>query len=174
MTDPELHRRYGQDPPSDEEMSELALALHTETRLLHELAVALRRQREGVSADDLTMVDDSVFAANRIMRTLGEASRLRRNVITRIWRDELPIQEWEPAFGNAMTIDLRDAVERVQAAADVLSREIEINRVVLQTALSAGEGLIRAAAGAPAQADTYGTRGTAPPTKAGILFNRKV
>ena len=46
-------------------LGSLTDALGTERRLLEELARVLVAQREGVSADDLEALDESVFAATR-------------------------------------------------------------------------------------------------------------
>lgn len=162
------------DPPTDAEVAELALALHTETRLLLDLTEAMRKQRRGVAADDVTMVDDSVFAANRILRTLGEARRRRRALVENVWHEERPLNEWGEAYAPFMNATLRDAVERLQTTADMLAREIAINRAVLRDALDAGAGLIRAVAGANSTPATYAPRGHAEPAPSGLLVNRKV
>jgi hypothetical protein len=61
--------------------SGLTDAFEVECRLLGELAGLLRRQREGVATDDVTVVDESVFAANRVLPTLEEARRRRRTLL---------------------------------------------------------------------------------------------
>jgi len=73
-----------------------------------------------------------------------------------------------------MNTTLRDAVERLQATADALAREIEINRSVLRSAIEAGEGLIRAVAGAAPPPATYAPGGHADAPTSGFLVNRKV
>ena len=45
----------------------LANAVTTEIRLLEDLIGIMRRQREAVAVDDLSSVDDSVFATHRIL-----------------------------------------------------------------------------------------------------------
>ena len=166
--------QFHADAPTDAELNELALALHTETRLLLDLTEAMQRQRQGVATDDLAMVDDSVFAANRIVRTLGEARRRRRMLVESIWHEEIPLQDWKRAYARFMNTTLRDAVGRLQGAADALAREIAINRTVLQDAIAAGEGMIRAVAGAAPVPATYAPAGQPAPAQSGVLVNRKV
>ena len=55
-------------------------ALLTERRLLDELIAVMRRQRTAVGQDDLQAVDDSVFSTHRVLVTLSEARRRRRNL----------------------------------------------------------------------------------------------
>lgn len=156
---------------------ELARALHTETRLLGDLAETLRRQRAGVSCDDVQAVDESVFGAHRIIRTLGEARRRRRTLVERIiGEQELPLREWDDAFGGLLTPELRDACGRAQDAAETVAREIEINRCVLRTALAASNKLFRALAGGQQQAVAYGADASAAgqPQRGALLFDREV
>jgi hypothetical protein len=47
--------------------------LKTESRLVGELCATLVRQREAIGADDVQGVDDSVFALQRLLLSLGEA-----------------------------------------------------------------------------------------------------
>jgi hypothetical protein len=63
-------------------------ALRTERRLLDELIQVMRRQRAAVGKDDLQAVDDSVFSTHRVLVTLSEARRRRRNLNTLIGQHE--------------------------------------------------------------------------------------
>lgn len=164
-------------PAPDEDIAHLARALHTETRLLCDLTETLRRQREGVARDDVGAVDDSVFGAHRVLRTLGEARRRRRGLLEQILgAEDLPLSAWSDAFGSWLTPELRDACSRAQVAAETLAREIEINRAVLRSALAANNGFIRALAGGPATAVAYSAESASPVevARGGALIDREV
>jgi hypothetical protein len=155
----------------------LAGALAGEVRLLDDLASILRRQREGVATDDVQMVDDSVFAAHRMMRTIEEARRRRRTLIAiLLGAGDVPPRELPPAFGVRATPELVAAIERLHAAADALSREIEINRHVLRGAIDAGDRVVRALCGARGTPVSYDAAARAVPAPAGggALFNQQV
>jgi len=56
-------------------LSGLADALRREAKLLMDLREVLERQRRGVAEEDLALVDETVYSAQRIFRTLAEARR---------------------------------------------------------------------------------------------------
>jgi len=131
-------------------------ALSTERRLLDELIAVMRRQRNAVGSDDLQAVDDSVFATHRVLVTLSEARRRRRNLNMLIGqREDLGIHALEDALGTRMTPALREARDDLHGAARALSREVAINRRVLREALACGDLYARALAGA-SEAPVYG------------------
>jgi flagellar biosynthesis/type III secretory pathway chaperone len=112
--------------------------LAVENRLLAELVDVMRRQREAVATDDVQQLDDSVFATHRVLTTLGEARRRRRSVNRMLGEvEELGIQELDAVLGEHMTPALRSARDDLQATARALSREVDINRRVLRTAMAA-------------------------------------
>ena len=114
----------------------LADALDRERRLLGELAAVLRRQREGVATEDVQAVDDSVFAAYRVMRTIEEARRRRRAVIGLLAGvADTPIRELEAALGPRMTPAVAAARDGLELTARSVAREIAINREVLRQAI---------------------------------------
>src|SRR6185503_12872967 len=114
-------------------------ALSTERRLLDELIAVMRRQRDAVGADDLQSVDDSVFATHRVLVTLSEARRRRRNLNTLIGqREDLGIHSLDEVLGPRMTAALRAARDDLHNAARSLSREVAINRRILRQALACG------------------------------------
>lgn len=154
----------------------LAQALEGEIKLLNDLASILRRQREGVAADDVQMVDDSVFAAHRIMRTIEEARRRRRNMTGILLADDVPVRELEQALGARTTPALASAVGQLNDAADALAREIDINRRVLRGAIDAGDRVVRALTGASAGPVSYDATARTTQTPAGgrSLFNQQV
>jgi flagellar biosynthesis/type III secretory pathway chaperone len=132
-------------------------ALVTERRLLDELIAVMRRQRNAVGEDDMQVVDDSVFATHRVLVTLSEARRRRRNLNALIGaREDLGIHSLDEALGARMTPELRTARDELHDAARALSREVAINRRVLREALASGDAFARMLAGAQ-DAPTYNT-----------------
>lgn len=154
----------------------LTEALTTERRLIEELISVMRRQRGAVGEDDLQGVDDSVFATHRVLVTLSEARRRRRNLNALIGqREDLGIHALDEALGARMTPALRTARDELHAAARSLSREVSLNRRILREALAAGDTFARTLAGADSrESPTYGAKtGTPPrPQHAGLLDRR--
>jgi hypothetical protein len=127
-------------------------ALGSERRLIDELIGLMRRQRAAVGSDDLQGVEESVYAVQRVLCTLGEARKRRRALNVRFGRgEELSLRDLEDALGALFTPHVREAREELQAAARTLSGEVAINRRVLREALAAGDEYVRAllSAGAP-------------------------
>jgi hypothetical protein len=155
----------------------LAEALNGEVRLIEDLASILRRQREGVVSDDVQKVDDSVFAAHRLMRTIEEARRRRRTMTgILLGAADVPPRDLAQSLGGRATPGLTAAAGGLQAAAMALSREIEINRHVLRGAIEAGDQVVRALCGvrgAPVSYDAT-ARAVQPPGGGGSLFNQQV
>lgn len=151
-------------------------ALDTEMRLLGDLADVLGRQRRGVAADDLEAVDDSVFAAHRVLRTLEEARRRRRALLAILTGDEdTPLESLEDSLGDDADANLLRARDALLETARSLSRQIELNRRVLRHALANGENRMRSLCGVAATPVAYD--GAAAPrdhAAAGVLLNRKV
>ncbi|MGQ0766192.1 MAG: flagellar export chaperone FlgN [Gemmatimonadota bacterium] len=154
----------------------LADALASEKRLIDELVLTMRKQRDAVAADDLQAIDDSVFAVQRILLTLGEARKRRRTLNQRLGQSEdVPLRELLEALGPHATDELREAREALIDSARVLARDVAINRRILAEALADGEKLVRAIAGAATPVATVGYgqarthEGSAPP----LIINRK-
>ena len=119
-------------------------ALGSELRLIEELIGLMRRQRAAVSADDLQGVEESVYAVQRVLHTLGEARKRRRALNVRFGRGaDLGLRELEDALGDSFTPKVRDAREALQSAAQTLSGEVAVNRRVLREALAAGDEYVR-------------------------------
>lgn len=150
----------------------LVAAFETEHRLLGDLAGVLRRQREGVATDDVAMVDESVFAANRVMRTLDEARRRRRTLLGMLTgAQDTALEDLELALGRLMTDDLAKVRDRLRIQARAVAREIEINRRVLRGAMEQGERFMHAICGG-ARPRSYEPGETTGAT--GALLNRQV
>src|SRR5689334_17749563 len=119
-------------------------ALATERRLLDELIAIMKRQRSAVGQDDLQAVDDSVFSTHRVLVTLSEARRRRRNLNALIGQQEdLGIHALDDALGARMTDALRQARDELYRAARALSREVALNRRILREALACGDAFAR-------------------------------
>lgn len=124
-------------------------ALGSERRLIDELIALMRRQRAAVSADDLQGVEESVYAVQRVLHTLGEARKRRRALNVRFGRSEdLGLQDLEDALGGLFDPRVHEARSGLQEAARTLSGEVAVNRRVLREALAAGDEYVRALLGA--------------------------
>lgn len=149
----------------------LAEAFETECRLLGELATVLRKQREGVASDDVAVVDESVFAANRVMRTLDEARKRRRTLLEIIaGAQDASLEDLELTLGRHMTPGLANVRDRLRLQAKTVAREIEINRRVLRGAMEQGDRFIQAICGGKNSA-SYEAR--EPSGGQGVLLNRQ-
>lgn len=145
-------------------------ALDTECRLLSELAAILRKQREGVTADDLQIVDDSVFGAHRVMATLREAQRRRRMLIELLTgTDTTSLVDLDDSLGDSGPA-LAEVRARVGREARTLAREIRINRTVLDGAMEHGNHMIMMLRGASSENDLQGAGSGGP----GVLIDQRV
>jgi hypothetical protein len=130
-------------PGSASTVEALASAVASEARLLEELILVLRKQRASVAAEDLAGVDDSVFATHRILVTLAEARRNRRAITGMLGEGEdVGLNGLEALLGGRMTGSLRAVRSELVSAASRLSREVEMNRDALRSALDSGSPLI--------------------------------
>jgi hypothetical protein len=150
-------------------------ALATERRLVDELIAIMRRQRNAVGQDDLQTVDDSVFATHRVLVTLSESRRRRRNLNALLGQPEdLGIHALDEVLGPRMTPALREARDLLHESARALSREVSMNRRVLREALAHGDAYARALAGASAEDHmTYGGKPT-PARGQSALLDRRI
>lgn len=126
----------------------LAEALDREARLLSRLVETLGEQRKAVAAEDLAGVDDTIFGAQRILRTLAEARVKRRTLLEVLGGDpDLPLDEVEDVLGPRLTPPVAEALGALRKVAIELTSELEVNRKVLEGAIRSGEELIRAMGG---------------------------
>jgi hypothetical protein len=157
---------------------DLVGTLSREAKLLSDLREILRDQREAVAAEDLTRVDDTIFSAQRIFRTLAEARTKRRTLLEILSGDpDIPLTEVETALGPRATPAVARALEDLRGVALELSADLEVNRQVLQGAIRSGEELIRALTGAGSEdAGTYGPKARASQSSGdhGLIINRQV
>jgi hypothetical protein len=156
-------------------MNGLADAMQSERRLIDELIGIMKQQREAVAADDLQCVDDSVFAVQRVLHTLGEARKRRRSLNVRLGQPEdAPLRDLLEALGPYANDDLHTSRELLQEAARTLAREVSMNRQILREALATGESVVRTLAGVAAPRIGYGdTIGTSEAPRAPFLVNRR-
>lgn len=151
-------------------------ALVSERRLLEDLIAQMRRQRTAVSVDDIQGVDDSTFATHRILATLGQARQRRRQINLLLGGNEdSTLTELEALLGEQIDGRLRQGRLRLQQAADLLAREVGMNRKLLREALTSNDSHVRTLVGAPASSSTYAAEGAPAPIAGGsrgALVNR--
>lgn len=157
-------------------MNALHDALISERKLLDDLIAQMRRQRESVAADDIDGVDQSTFATHRILATLGQARTRRRQLNVLLGgNEECTLRELEDMLGDQVDERFRMARQQLTNAADLLTREVGMNRKLLREALSNTDSHVRTLVGAPAQPTTYATEGVSTPASGaprGVLVNR--
>jgi hypothetical protein len=109
--------------------------------LIDELLAVIYRQRTAVAADDLQVIEDSMFATHRLLVTLSEAKCRRRTLNTLLGQPEdVGILALDRALGARMTSELRVARDGLHQAARTLSREVAVNRELLRGAMGASAG----------------------------------
>lgn len=160
------------------DVDSLAEALRREAKLLLDLREVLKRQRAAVAQDDLAIVDETVYSAQRIFRTLAEARRQRRAILEILGVDrEASVDALEGILGVRMTMDLRLAQEELKEAARRVSGELDVNKKILQGAISSGEELIRGLrGGSDKSSGVYGPQASPPPSQGdgGLIINRQI
>jgi hypothetical protein len=153
-------------------------ALISERRLLDDLIAQMRRQRAAVAADDIQGVDDSTFATHRILATLGQARQRRRQLNVLLGgTEECTLREVEELLGELVDDRFREARGRLQQSADMLTREVGMNRKMLREAITTTDTHVRTLVGSPASPSTYASEGLVPSTTGaprGVLVNRTV
>ena len=149
--------RYAAATPRRETAVEvLTDVLGTERRLLEELVNVMQKQRAAVSSDDLQSLDDSVFATYRVLATLGEARRRRKSVNRLLGgAEDMNVNDLEEILGDRATPDVIAARNALQESAAILSREVDINKQVLRTAMENGNDYVQKLFGSPTPAATY-------------------
>ena len=153
-------------------------ALRREAKLLLDLKDVLTRQRAAVARDDLAVVDETVYSAQRVFRTLAEARRRRRALLEILGIDQgVNLDSLELVLGPRMTVDVGLAREELKEAARRLSGELNVNRKVLQGAIASGDALIRGLTGGGGKAPgTYGPQAEVSPSggDSGLIINRQI
>jgi len=146
-------------PPRTPLVEGLVDTLRSERRLLDELIAIMERQRAAVAANDLLSLDDSTFDAQRVLLTLGEARKRRRTLTERLGCDvDTPARDLCESLGAQCTDALGHASRELEECARALSREVSVNRRVLNQGLAAGEEFMRIIAGASSRPPGYPDR----------------
>lgn len=155
----------------------LVAALDEEVELLEGLRRIFAAQRDALRSGDPTALDDGVFSATRVMRTMEEARRRRRRLTLNLLGSDLEFDELDTVLTGSRNRPIRLARERVRAAAAQLRSEVGMlqriltvalqdNRVHLETLL--GDGVHRITSDA-----AYGTGDVAPPPAgSGVVVDR--
>jgi hypothetical protein len=160
------------------DMDAFSEALRREAKLLLDLAEVLERQRAAVARDDLAVVDETVYSAQRVFRTLAEARRRRKALLDILGIDpEVGLDSLETVLGPRMTVDVGLARTELKEAARRLSSALTVNRQVLQGAISSGEELIKGLTGAGgADPGVYGPPATERPSsgESGLILDRQI
>lgn len=155
----------------------LVSALDEEVELLESLREIFSAQRDALRKGDPMALDDGVFSATRVMRTMEEARRRRRRLTLNLLGSDLEFDELDTVLTGSRNRPVRMARERVRAAAGRLRDEVatlqrilrvalQDNRVYLETLL--GDGVHRATSEA-----AYGSGdGEVHPTSAGAVVDR--
>jgi hypothetical protein len=114
--------------------------LRTEARLLKDLIEVLTRQKEGVVTEDMALVGEAVYSAQRVFRTLGQARIRRRTLLQILGGDgDVHLEDVEVSLGPNVTPEIADALRELREVARTVSRELEINGEALKEAFRSGE-----------------------------------
>ncbi len=129
--------------------AQLVRALRDELAVLEDLVSTLDRQRAAVASDDIDAVNDSVFAAHRLLGAYREArSRRRSAVILACGGGEGSVEDLPRALGQRMTDDEHHASRLLRDAARRLVEVVDQNRRLLHAAMSNGDKFLKVLTGA--------------------------
>lgn len=137
----------------------LVSALDEEVDLLDGLRKIFVVQREALAAGDPRALDDGIFAATRVMRTMEEARRRRRRLTERLIGGDIDFEELDVWLTGPRNRPIRSARDRVQAAASALRKEVALLHRILKTALSDNRRYLEILLGdttRPVASDGYG------------------
>ncbi len=159
-------------------IDDLTDAFETERWLLDELGVVLKRQRDGLAANDMAVLDESVYSAQRVFLTLQQARRRRRTLLEMVaGQSDMQLAELERVLGREMTPRLGEARDELLEAAQRLQGELDVNRRVIDGAMAVGEQLLRTLVGGSESAPVYAADPSADAKRtsgtSGSLLNTK-
>ena len=157
-------------------LNSLIDSLLSERHLVEELTVIMLRQRVAVTAEDLQGVDDSVYAVQRVLHTLGEARKRRHALNTRLgFAEDIALRDLIEVMGDNAPEALRAAGRELQDTARTLANEVAVNRQVLRESLASGDAYIRALVNAAEPRLGYGeSRGLSEGARPAHLLNRRI
>lgn len=118
----------------------LASAMDEEVTMLDALREIFVAQREALATGNATALDDGVFAATRMVRTLDEARRRRHVITTALLGGDVDGEELDRFLTGSDARPVRRARERLRFAADQLRREVAMLSVILRHALDDNQG----------------------------------
>lgn len=158
-------------PPAIAALAEL---YRSEARLLADLTRVLQAQFTALDKDELDVVDDTVFATHRILGTLGEARRRRREVhLLLAGVEELDTEAIDKLLGGEPPEELREARAVLRTAATQLSAQVRLSRTRLEDAVANGEALIRSVyGGGDSVSAQHPFESARTDQRGGILLNR--
>jgi hypothetical protein len=111
-------------------------AIRTEQRLLQDLGRLMQQQRAAIAAEDHEALDDATFGIQRILQTLGEASRRPRIINRQLGGAEnMPLIALAESLGVFPPQQLLAARNDLREAARLLEDEVRTNRALLAEAL---------------------------------------
>ncbi|MGH7710202.1 MAG: flagellar export chaperone FlgN [Gemmatimonadaceae bacterium] len=111
-------------------------AIRTEQRLLQDLGRLMQQQRAAIAAEDHEGLDDATFGIQRILQTLGEASRRPRIINRQLGGAEnMPVSDLAESLGVVPPQQLLTAQNDLREAARLLEDEVRTNRALLTEAL---------------------------------------
>lgn len=165
----------GQAAQGNALMNSLVDSLQTELRLVEELTAIMLRQRASVAAEDLQGVEDSVYALQRVLSTLGESRKRRRTINVCLgFAEDIPLRDLLEVMGDAAPAALRTASRKLSDHARQLANEVNVNRQVLRESLTAGDAYVRALTGTVPPTIGYGESLGAPQHGPARIVNRRV
>jgi hypothetical protein len=128
--------RYYPGPSGIVVWAELTDVIRLEVRLLQDLLAIIQRQRKAVLADDLQVVEETIYDTHRVLHTLGEAKRRRKPINQRLGLDgDVSVREFDSTLRAQMPAELHRVTKELEQLASTLAAEIETNREVLRKAL---------------------------------------
>lgn len=156
----------------------LAAALEEEVALLDRLRMVFVAQREALASNDPAALDDGVFAATRVLRTLDEARRRRQRLTSGLVGADVDFDELDGFLTGHAGRPIRAAQERLRSAAAGLRDEVRILRRILQVALNDNRRYLDALLGEDTSQSAGGYEpagaGSAAADSAGAVLDRTV
>jgi hypothetical protein len=110
--------------------------MRTERRLLKDLERMMLQQRAAIAAGDPESLDDATFGIERILRTLGEASRRPRLINRQLGSSEaVPLAALAESLGGLPGHQLLAARDDLRETARLLEDAVRTNQALVALAL---------------------------------------